>query len=106
MKFLGCTWYETEFGKEKGNLEALSTKVNFTSQILARLVLRNNHLRKPHDMQSCTSKAAWDLAREYASSKPKITTFYSLVKAPERQRRSYVYCGFGSFQCTKLGKEN
>ena len=35
-KFSGCTWYKTEFGKEKGNLESLSKKVNFMSEILAR----------------------------------------------------------------------
>ena len=42
MKFLGCICYETKFGKEKGNLEELSKKVNLMSEILARLVLRNN----------------------------------------------------------------
>ena len=42
MKFSGCIWYELKFGKEKGNLEALSQKVNFISEILARPVLRNN----------------------------------------------------------------
>ena len=41
-KFSGCTWYKTEFGKEKGNLEALSKKVNLMSEILARPVLRRN----------------------------------------------------------------
>ena len=48
MKFLGCIWYETKFGKEKGNLKELSKNVNFMSEILARPVLRNEHLRKPH----------------------------------------------------------
>ena len=42
LKFSGCTWYETEFGKEKGSLEALSKKVNLMSEILARPVLRRN----------------------------------------------------------------
>ena len=42
MKFLGCIWYEPKFGKEKGNLEELSKKVKIMSEILARLVLRNN----------------------------------------------------------------
>ena len=44
MKFSGCIWYELKFGKEQGNLEALSKKVNLMSEILARLVLRNNTL--------------------------------------------------------------
>ena len=42
MKFSGCFWYELKFEKEKGNLEALSKKVNLMSKILARPVLRNN----------------------------------------------------------------
>ena len=46
-KFSGCTWYETTFGKEKSNLEALSKKVNLMSKILARLVLRGNHKFSP-----------------------------------------------------------
>ena len=56
MQFSGCTWYIIESGKEKGNLEALSKKVNFMSEILARPVLRNNHLRKPHDKQIVSAK--------------------------------------------------
>ena len=42
QKILRCTWYKTEFGREKGNLEALSKKVNLMSEILARPVLRRN----------------------------------------------------------------
>ena len=52
MKFSGCTWYELNFGKEKGNLEALSKKVNLMSEILARPSLRKEHLRKPQDKKS------------------------------------------------------
>ena len=51
MKFSGCTWYKIEFGKEKGNLEALSKKVNLMIEILARPVSKNNNLRKLHDKQ-------------------------------------------------------
>ena len=51
LKFSGCTWYKIEFGKEKGNLEALSKKVNLMSEILARPVSKNNNLRKLHDKQ-------------------------------------------------------
>ena len=56
MKFLGCICHETKCGKEKGNLKDLSKKVNFMSEILARLFLRNEHLRKPHDKQIVTAK--------------------------------------------------
>ena len=45
LKFSGGTWYKIELGKEKGNLEALSKKVNPMSEIPARPVLRNEHLR-------------------------------------------------------------
>ena len=45
-----------KFGKEKGNLEELSKKMNLMSEILARPVLRNNHLRKPHDKQVVPAK--------------------------------------------------
>ena len=51
LKFPGCIWHETKFEKEKVNLEALSKKVNLMSEILARPVLRNEHLRKPHYKQ-------------------------------------------------------
>ena len=44
MKFLGCIWYE------------LSKKANLMSEILARSVLRNEHLRKPQDKQIVTVK--------------------------------------------------
>ena len=51
----------------------------------------------------CTSKAR-NLARKYASSKPKTTTFYSLVKAPETQE---IVCllWIRELQCTMLSKE-
>ena len=55
-KFSGCIWCESGLGKEKGNLEALLKKVNFMSEILARLVLKNNHLRKPHGKQVVPAK--------------------------------------------------
>ena len=42
--------------EEGGNLEALAKKVNLMSEILARPVLRNNRLRKPHDKQIATAK--------------------------------------------------
>ena len=41
-RILGCTWYTIE-------IRELFKSVNLMGEILARLVLRNNHLRKPHD---------------------------------------------------------
>ena len=40
---------KTEFGTQKGHLEALSTKVTLISEILARQSLRKEHRRGPHD---------------------------------------------------------
>ena len=50
----------------------------------------------------CVSKVAWNLARKYAS--PSRTLNYILFScegARDTERRSYVYCVFGSFnaQC-------
>ena len=45
-----------QFRQRKDNLEALSKKVNLMSEIPARPVLRNEHLRKPHDKQIVTAK--------------------------------------------------
>ena len=61
---------KSEFGIEKDHRRAISKKVNLMSEILARPVLRNNHMRKPHDKQivPAKSKVAWNLARKYASS--------------------------------------
>ena len=56
LKFSGCIWYKTEFGKEKGNPEAVSKKVNLMSEILARPVWSNNHLRKRHYTQIASAK--------------------------------------------------
>ena len=53
----GYIWYKIKIREKKeGNLEALSKKVNLMSEILARPVLRNEHLKKPHDKQIVTAK--------------------------------------------------
>ena len=41
-----------KFGKEKGNLDAISQKVNLMSEILARPSWRKEHLRKLQDKKS------------------------------------------------------
>ena len=56
LKLLGCALYKIEFEKEKGNLQVLSKKVNLMNEILARLFLRKNHVRKPHDNQIVPAK--------------------------------------------------
>ena len=72
MKFSGRTGTKLKFGKEKGNLEALSKKVNLMSEIVARAVLRNEHLRKPHDNKIVPAKQRGIWREKYTSSKPKI----------------------------------
>ena len=61
-------------GKKKDNLEALSKKVNLVSEILARPFLRNEHLRKPHDKQIVTAKAAWNLAKNTMRSRSDLSS--------------------------------
>ena len=95
LKLSGCTWYKIEVGKEKGILEALSKKVNLMSEILARLFLRRNHQRKPHDKQG---KVAWKLARKTWKLKAEDkATFYSPVErkgARDTEDRTFiVYSG-------------
>ena len=45
-----------KYGKEKDNLEILSKKVNLMSEIFARPVLRNEHLRNPHNKKIVPAK--------------------------------------------------
>ena len=67
--------------------------------------LMNNHLRKPHNKQIVTSKVAWKLARKYASSKPKITSFFFFCEGA-RHTEDCICCGFGSFNAQHSAKEN
>ena len=104
LKFSGCTWYIIEFGKSKGDLEALSKKVNLMSEILARPVWEETP-EETSRQADCTYKVAWNLAGKDASSKPKTTTFYYLVKAPETQKIVCLLC-LRELQCTMLSEEN
>ena len=64
------------------------------SEILSRPVLRNEHLRKPHDKQTVPAKQHGIWREKCTSSKPKINVER---KTRQKHRRSYVCCGFGSF---------
>ena len=81
LKFSGCTWYEIEkkLGKEEGNLEALSEKVNLMSEILAHPILRNKHLRKPHNKQIVPAKQHGIWREKYLSSKPRTKLRFILL---------------------------
>ena len=52
----------------------------------------------------CTSKVAWSLARKYASSKPKMTTFYSPVKARDTEYRMVVMDSGASMHNAEHGR--
>ena len=67
-------------------------------------VLRNNHLRKPHDKQIVSAKQRGIWREKYVSSRQKIKLrFYSFVKAPETQK---IVCliWIREHQCTMLSK--
>ena len=51
----------------------------------------------------CASKIAWNLARKYASSKPKTATFYPPVKASKTQKIECLLW-IRELQCTMLSK--
>ena len=80
---------------KKGNPEAPSKKATLMSKILARPVLRNNHLRKPHDKQVVPAKVAWNLATKCASlSRTWNNVLFSCEGARDTEGRMFiVYLG-------------
>ena len=99
------TWYKIEFGKENGNQEALSQKVNLMSEILARPVLRNNLLRKPSRQAGCTSKVAWNLARKYVTFSRTLNYFlFSCEGARETEHRTFIVYSGASMHNAEQGK--
>ena len=53
----------------------------------------------------CTSNVAWNLARKYESSKPKIKLRFILLWRRQRHRRSYGCHGFGNFNAPSWARE-
>ena len=88
-----------KFGKVRGNLEALSKKMNLMSEILARPVFWNEHLRKPHDKQIVPAKQCGIWREKYTSLKLRIKLRFILSwkKRLQKHRRSHVCRGFRSF---------
>ena len=67
------------------------------SEILARLVLRNSHLRKPHDKQTVPAKKR-GIWQENVQARSRRQSYVLLFCGRrQRHRRSYVCYGFGSF---------
>ena len=97
-KFSGCTWYKTEFGKEKRQSGGIIQKGEPHERNLCAPGFEEQPLEETSRQADCTSKVAWNLARKYASR----TSNYVLFSCEgARDRRSHVYCVFGSFsaQC-------
>ena len=105
LKFSGCTSYKVEFLKKKKKVIwwPYPKKVNLVSEIRARLILWINHPRKLHYKKILFRNVAWNLARKYVISRPKTTTFHSLVKVSETRK---IVCFFWirELQCTTLSK--
>ena len=97
LKFSGCIWYKIEFGKGKGNLEALSRKGELHERNFCALGFEGQPREETSRQADCTSKVAWNLARKYASSsRTSNYVFYFLVKAPETQKRVCLLCYSGA----------
>ena len=99
LKFSGCTWYKFNSGREKGNLEALSKKVNLMSEILARPGRRNTwgNLMTSRLFQQCRV----EFGEKICKLKPNMKLRFILLWRRQRHSSAYVYCEFGSFnaQC-------
>ena len=96
LKFSGCTWYETQFGKENGNLEA-----SWAKSLRARfwgITTWGNLTTSRLSQQSSV-----EFGEKICKLKPKTTTFYSFVKAPETQKIECLLW-IRELQCTLLSK--
>ena len=84
--------------RKKANLEALSKKANLMSEILARPVRRNNHLRKLATSR-LYQQSSVEFGEKIRKLKPKTTTIHSPVKAPET-RKIVCLLWIRELQCT------
>ena len=104
MKFSGCTWFKIEFGKEKRQSGGIVQKGELHERNPCVLGFEEQPPEETSRQADCTSKVAWNLARQYASSKPKITTFYSPMKVPETQKIVWLFW-IRKLQCTMHNAE-
>ena len=103
-KFSGCTWCKTDFGKEKRQSGGTIQKCERHERNPCAPLFEEQPPEETSRQADCTSKVAWNSARKYASSKPKTTTFYSPVKAPETQDRMFVMDSRASMHNAEQGK--
>ena len=100
LKFLGCIWYKIEFGKEKGNQEAVSKKVNLMSEILARRFWGTTTWGNLMTSRLCQQSSV-EFGEKIFKLKPNIKLRFTLLWRRQRHRSANVYCVLGSFnaQC-------
>ena len=103
LKFPGCIWHETKIRERKRQSGGIIQKGELHERNLCALGFEEQPREETSRQADCTSKVAWSLARKYASSKPKITTFYSPVKAPETQNIVWLLW-IRELRCTMLSK--
>ena len=104
MKFSGCTWYKTKIREKKTIWRHYPKRWTSWAKSLRAWCWRtttwgNLTTRRLYQQSSV------EIGEKNASSKPKTTTFYSLMKAPETQK---IVCliWIRELQCTMLSKEN
>ena len=105
QKFSGCTWYKTKIRERKRQSGAIIQKGELHERNPCAPTFEERTSEETSRQEECARNVVWNLTRKYASSRPKTTTFYSLVKAPERQT---IVCllWIRELQCTMLSKEN
>ena len=104
MKFSGCTWYKTKIREKKAIWRHYPKRWTSWAKSLRAWFWRtttwgNLTTRRLYQQSSV------EIVEKYASSKPKTTTFYSLMKAPETQKIECLIW-IRELQCTMLSKEN
>ena len=82
LNSLDASWYKIEFGKEEGNLEAVSKKVNLTTSRLYQ-------------------QSSVEFGEKICKLNPNIKLRFIVLWRRQRHRSAYVYCVFGCFnaQC-------
>ena len=101
IKFSGRTWYEIQIRERKGPSRGFIQKGKPHERNPCAPKFQERTPEETSRQAGCDSKAAWNLARKIYELRPKIKLRFILLCRRQRHRRSYVCCGFGSFnaQC-------
>ena len=92
-------------GERRGQLGGIIHKGETHERNPCALVFEDRTFEETSRQADCTSKVAWNLAWKYEAQKPKTTTCYSHVKAPETQNIVYL-SRIRELQCTMLSKRD